>query len=357
MFGITLILDINNNNGESMSKGKIKKGQFFTKGNPFVFPVFQEWLYQYALKNDKNAVFIEPFAGSNSIIKLFKEANPDLKNKWVAFDIEPESVSKNVTDIPIEKRDMLKRFPKGYNIGITNPPYLAKNSAKRKNIRFSYKGFDDLYKYSLHIMLKNLDYVAAIIPESFIVQNLFHERLFAVVSLRTKMFEDTECPVCLALFIPAGKKILKDNFKIYSNEEYIGDYQSLITLNKKSFLEEIPIVFHDPKGQIALHAIDNTFSASIVFQRGEIIPVDKVKKSNRSFTRIGGLEKFSIEEIDLIINISNDLLSKKRRQTNDVFLTSFKGLRKDGFYRRRLDFTQAREILTEAVHLFNKRVQ
>lgn len=357
MFSITLILDVNNNNGENMSKGKIKKGQFFTKGNPFVFPVFQDWLYEYALKEDKESVFIEPFAGSNSIIQLFQQANPDLQNNWHAFDIEPESVAKNVTDISIEKRDMLKRFPKGYNIGITNPPYLAKNSAKRKNIRFSYKGFDDLYKYSLHIMLKNLDYVAAIIPESFIVQNLFHDRLFAIISLRTKMFEDTECPVCLALFIPASKKSAKNNFAIYSNEEYVGDYQSLIKLNEQSFIEEIPVVFHDPYGQISLNAIDNTFNASIIFERGETIPVEKVKKSNRSFTRIGGLEYFTDTEIDMIINISNDLLLKKRIQTKDVFLTSFKGLRKDGFYRRRLDFTQARAILNEAVYLFNKKVQ
>jgi len=357
MFIITLILDVNNNNGENMSKGKIKKGQFFTKGNPFVFPVFQDWLYEYALKEDKGSIFIEPFAGSNSIIKLFQQANPDLQNKWKAFDIEPESVAKNVTNISIEKRDMLKRFPKGYNIGITNPPYLAKNSAKRKNIRFTYKGFDDLYKYSLHIMLKNLDYVAAIIPESFIVQNLFHDRLFAVVSLRSKMFEDTECPVCLALFIPVGKKKVKDNFSIYSNEEYVGDYQSLIKLNEPSFVNEIPVIFHNPHGQIALHAIDNTYNASIEFKRGEIIPVDKVKKSNRSFTRIGVPEHFTDIEIDTIINISNDLLLKKRIQTKDVFLTSFKGLRKDGFYRRRLDFTQARTILNEAVYLLNKRVQ
>lgn len=337
-----------------MSKAKIKKGQFFTTGNPFVFPVFQDWLYNHALSKNNEIELLEPFAGSNSIIKLFQEANPQLNNKWVAFDIEPESVAKNVTSIPIEKRDMLKKFPKNFSVAITNPPYLAKNSAKRKKIKFSYKKYDDLYKYSLDIMLKNLSYIAAIIPESFIVQNLFHDRLYAVLSIRSKMFEDTECPVCLALFVPAEEKTEIFNFEIYSNEEYIGNYKELLSLNISSAINETDICFHDPLGEISLIAIDNTKEASIVFDRGDLISEDKIKKSNRSFTRIGGFKRYSPEEIDLIIEKANAILSEKRLLTKDVFLTSFKGLRKDGFYRRRLDFTQARHILNQVVCFFDE---
>ena len=171
---------------------KKENGQYFTINNPFKLEIFKSW-FKYVYKND---IILEPFAGANNIVRLVNEIFP--KTKFISFDID--TTFKNVyPKVKIKKRDTLKNFPDGYNIIITNPPYLAKNSATRNNLFYPDIKYDDLYKYTLEIMLKNVDNVAAIIPESFITSGLFIDRLYAVTSLTTKMFNDTECPVCLAL--------------------------------------------------------------------------------------------------------------------------------------------------------------
>ena len=76
-------------------------------------------------------------------------------------------------------------------------------------------------------MLANSDFVAAIIPESFINQNSFRDRLDAVVSLTCRMFDDTEVPVCLALFTPVDKKDYPDDFTIWSGSRNISTYLNL----------------------------------------------------------------------------------------------------------------------------------
>ena len=148
---------------------------------------------------------------------LIQDINPrgeELYNKWACFDISPAEEN-SVPEIDVIKRDTIADFPKDYKIAITNPPYLAKNSATRRGLVYSGEPYDDLYKKSLEVMLNNCDYVAAIIPESFITSKLFHNRLHIVISLACKMFDDTDCPVCLALFNPANETS-NDDFVIYS---------------------------------------------------------------------------------------------------------------------------------------------
>ena len=114
---------------------------------------------------------------------------------FLAYDINPGSPE-------VKKRDTTQYFPQGYKLIITNPPYLAKNSACRKKIEFVNTKHDDLYKLCLEIMLKNCDYVGAIIPASFINADLFLDRLHSYTLLSSQMFMDTENPICLALFSP-----------------------------------------------------------------------------------------------------------------------------------------------------------
>lgn len=322
---------------------KRQHGQYFTKGNPFIYKPFLDW-FDKAYSISENQTLLEPFAGSNSIILLIREA---LKKdfQWACFDIDPESNEDNLTDIPITIQDVLYNFPSGFDIAITNPPYLAKNSATRRGINYPYKKYDDLYKYCLQEMLNNVKYVAAIIPESFIVQNLFHDRLDRVISLKGKMFEDTECPVCLALFSPD----LSNDFQIYSNDDYIGRYQELKKFNTYDTLNEYSLKFNDPYGEIAVIAVDNHIEDSIVFNEGESVNPEKIKTTSRSITRIKLPFDFTKKEIRDIIAISNKLLKEKRKKTSDVFMTAFKGMRKDGKYRRRLDFSQIRSILNAAI--------
>ena len=249
---------------------------------------------------------------------------------FVSYDVNPGSSE-------VKKRDTIQNFPKGNKLIITNPPYLAKNSACRKKIDFVTTKYDDLYKLCLEIMLKNCDYVGAIIPASFINADLFLDRLHSYTLLSSQMFADTENPVCLALFSPH-----KSNYVyLYENDKYVGELHSLkkqveeILTNKNS---PTTITFNNKQGNLGLRAIDGTRSPSIAFIDAQLVPSSKIKVSSRHLTRI-----HISQEINL--NLLNEKLKKLREITNDFFLTPFRGLRKDGKFRRRLDFQLARKII------------
>lgn len=135
MYGIIyLIRDkgfvFNNNNKEvSMDLKKIEHGQFYTINNPFDHKMFKQWLS--LIPNIENQVFLEPFAGINNITRLIEELGID--NKWKCYDINPDVNTENTNPkYPIVINNSFNNFPDNHNVIITNPPYLAKNSAKRR---------------------------------------------------------------------------------------------------------------------------------------------------------------------------------------------------------------------------------
>lgn len=318
-----------------MNTNKKAKGQFFTITNPFDNDLFREWVGN--IPNIKNELLLEPFAGSGNIVRMIKDLG--LKNQWQCFDIEPLTIK----EFPIKAQDTLKNYPKGFNVAITNPPYLAKNSATRNNLAFPTTKYDDLYKVCLETMLNNNKYIAAIIPESFITAGLFHDRLHSVISLTYKMFDDTDCPVCLALFNEDKTK----DFVIYSDNKEIGYYQQIkqsLTKPKHS----LSLSFNNPTGKIGLLGVDNTRENSIKFVLGRSIEPNMVKPTSRAITRIGIKGNNANIDYNLLIEKANKVLNKYRTSTSDLFLTSFKGLRKDNRYRRRLDYKNAKKILNIA---------
>lgn len=336
-------------------ENKIKLGQFYTITNPFNIDIFYKWADFF--KKDLRE-FTEPFAGANNIVKMIQELG--FNQPWDCYDIEPAS-DEEINGYIVQKRDTIKNYPsqcsyfvnvereREIRVAITNPPYLAKNSATRKGMEFPDTEYDDLYKVALDVMLQNEDYVAAIIPESFITSNLFHNRLYAVVSLTCKMFSDTECPVCLALFIPAelkSKLKLDNDFMIYRQNIKLNNYKNIKDLlpNQK---HHTAWKFNDKEGNIGIKCIDGTKEPSIEFVDGATISSDKIKESSRSLTRVSGLP----DNIELSVFIAecNKILNDFREKTSDVLLTSFKGLRKDNCYRRRLDFKTAKAIMDLAL--------
>lgn len=325
---------------------KVVYGQFFTITNPFNIPIFYEW---FDLFQDK--VILEPFAGSANIPKMINKLihnNKKSKTKieWKCYDIDPQ-------DEIVEKRDTIKEFPSNYNVVITNPPYLYKSSATRKGIITDSWEYDDLYKVCLNLILNNVEYCAVIIPESFITSDLFHDRLFAVIPLTYRMFEDTECPVCLSLFIPKYKKKYKnlelDDFYICIDSK-LYKYKDMVIKKNIIFSNLISDniwKFNDKDGCIGIKCIDNSKCNSIEFIDGNVIDKEKIKASSRSLTRVSGLP----DDIDLnkFLDNCNKILTQYRVETHDIFLTSFKGLRSDQKYRRRLDFDTGKKIMDLAL--------
>lgn len=308
---------------------KIEFGQYFTNINIFNIDIFKEWM-KLSLKESNN-ILLEPFAGSGNIIKMIQEIG--FTNDWVAYDIEPKE--KNII-----QQDTIENYPVGFDIGITNPPYLAKNSATRKRINIDFGKYEDLYQVCIEKMLRNNNFVAAIIPESFITSGFFRERLFAFISLNSRhIFSDTDIPVCLALWIKENTK----DFMIYHNNNFLGSFNEI---NKHKLPAEKRNIFkfNDKNGQIGIRCIDNSIP-SLEFMDGDCISPDEIKISSRAYTRVSIDFSLSAKDYKNIIKQSNMILSDFRNKTHDLFFTAFKGLRKDGLYRRRMDFKQAKSIL------------
>jgi len=318
---------------------KRASGRYYTRGNPFQLEPFRTWA---KASNLEHQTVLEPFAGAKDIPRLIDATQLRCRD-WTFFDIEPGAKG-------IVQRDTLADFPEGFEVCITNPPWLARNSATRRGLPFpEATRYDDLYKYALEQCLMNCGWVAAIIPEAFIRSGLFLERLRDFISLvpqrdgetqeesKTRdtsyMFEDTEHPVGLALFTPDTTA----DVRIWRNNQFLGTMRELREHLPQSSSNR-DIVFNDPQGNLGLIAIDNTVSASIRFCPPEELKDYPIRVHCRSITKIGVPWRVNIDML-------NARLATIRKKTHDVFLTAFRGIRRDGHYRRRLDWALTRAIV------------
>ena len=320
---------------------KRASGRYYTRGNPFQLEPFQTWA---KASNLAGQITLEPFAGAKDIPQLIDAANLQCRD-WAFFDIQPGAEG-------VVQRDTLAYFPKGFDVCITNPPWLARNSATRRCLPFPKSTrHDDLYKYALEQCLTHCGWVAAIIPEAFIRSGLFLQRLSDFISLVPQtedktnyppdkggrgvsvMFEDTEHPVGLALFAPD----VTSDVRIWRNNQFLGTISELRRYLPQPSANR-SIVFNDPAGNLGLIAIDNTVSASIRFCSPEELKDYPIRVHCRSITKIGVPWRVDID-------VLNARLKTIREKTHDVFLTAFKGIRRDGCYRRRLDWALTRAIV------------
>ena len=310
---------------------KRENGVYYTVNNPFKHKEFVKW-YNKATEDTK--IILEPFAGGNNIPRLVNETGVDKLN-WLSYDITP--THKNVI-----QRDTIKDFPTGYKTIITNPPYLDKSSATYNKLSFPDTIYNNVYKHCLDIMLHNSDYIAAIIPDPFITDKDLKERLHTVISINENIFTDTEQPVCLALFTPNKT----DDYIIYVKDERVGYNKDV-----EKFIPNAPKQewkFNDVNGTIHLKAVDNKIDKMRFMLTSERVP----KPSDRMYTTISTPN--DIKDVETFINICNDVLNDFRYNTRDVLMTSYRGLRHDGFNRKRLSYNMARKILDKAYEIYIK---
>ena len=297
--------------------------------NPFAYPAFTSWAKQHQIQRE---VILEPFAGANNLIDMLQELGHC--KRYQSYDLHPQSFN-------VQSKDTLNDYPTGYRVCITNPPWLYKSSASRRGLPFPETEFDDLYKHCLALCLKHSPYVAALIPASFLQSKLFRQRLEKVIFIHKKLFSYTENPVCLALF---QEEIVKDT-QIYLDHQLVGTLRELESYlpNLKTPLSR-PIQFNVFDGPLGFIGIDNNTSPSIHFCHGDALRHHAIKMSSRTITRISG-----IRVTDRLIHRLNERIDMIRAKTYDVFLTAFKGLRKDGKYRRRMEYGLARNIIADCL--------
>ncbi len=305
-----------------MMRSKRALGRFFTARNPFRHPAFLAWAERANLPGE---TVLEPFAGANSLIGYLEEMG--LARRSASFDIAPAADR-------VRRRDTLRSFPAGYPVCVTNPPWLARNSATARGIPFPARPWDDLYKFALHKCLAHCGFVAALVPESFIRARLFQQRLADFISLPPGLFRDTGHPTGLALFEPGGTA----DVQIWAGSRRVGALAQIERERSRRTPDGPVVRFNAQDGDVGLYALDNTREASIRFCPGDELAGYHVKSTGRHITRLA---------VDGPIRIRswNEFLAQFRERTHDVLLTCSKGVRRDGRWRRRLDWDLARSII------------
>lgn len=318
---------------------KVGHGAFNTKGDSWLNSVVKKFIEDSNLKSA-----IDPFAGQGDLLKICEGI---FGMKISGFDIQK--------GLGWPVNDSLKSIEKNHSsICVTNPPYLANYSAKRKSMwqmvgkYFEESGRGDLYEIALDKCLESFDYIVAIIPETFLHSNYPKDRCSLISILEDNPFEDTTFPVCVTCWVPqSGQDAL-----IFSNEKEVMRISEMNRL-KGDVSRSKRVIFNDPDGNIGLRAVDGTkadirinFLPATDFD----YPRSNIKVSSRLMTYLSIPELKSDKEIKSFCERANSILESYRERSEDIILSGFKGNNKDGKRRRRLDYRLGRKIVLEALN-------
>ena len=316
---------------------KIVNGAFFTRKASWLTKPVRSFIVEHIAAN-KNV--LDPFAGAGDMLDALCRSYDiiphgyDLRGSWKEND--------SLVHVDNPHRSLI----------CTNPPYLAKHSAKRKgvwnNVSQYYERFYDLYEVAIYRSMENATAGVFIVPETFLHSDFSKRTLRLVSVILDNPFTDTENPVCVACFDKTA--LHKDMGKIY-----IGDMFSchLSNINREKYKTKRNknVIFNDARGNIALKAVDGVepqdkirFASANDFYYS----ADKIKTSSRLLTyiKINGLEE---DHSGDFLNLANKNLDTLRRKTSDLILSPFKGNNKSGERRRRLDYALARYIINSSL--------
>ena len=332
---------------------KVSLGSFYTTQSNWLTPEIRMFLAK-ALKESKG-LLLDPFAGDGHLLTAVSQDTELGKcvSGTKGFDIQGSKWPSNdsLLEIPNPNRAVI----------LTNPPYLANHSAKRKGVSslvakyFENSKQTNLYKIALDNALAVSDYVVAIIPETFLLSSFPKERLELAVVIQDELFGDTDAPALVACF---GKE-LPEGALVYTGQKLIGKLPEILDLRKSSSLSKTEIVFNVPAGRIGLRAVDGSGGTSqIEFMSAASFeyPAESVVVSSRLMTYIE-LPELGKAGIDRVIEHANRALGRIRTASGDLVLAPFKGNDKSGKRRRRLDYALARTLLNQAAHEVAREVR
>lgn len=342
---------------------KLKRdlGQFFTRESVWMQPHIRDHLERLS---QQYTVCVDPFAGEGDLLKV---ASKETGIKTIGHDHD----AKICQEHGWKENDSIREPAVEENAFVlTNPPYLAKNSAKRIGspmVKYFDSGFvpgieeqqlkilDDLYKLAIEKVIQLYDDSIWIVPES-VIQDIvkldeWRDRLHSVTILEENPFEDTEHPVCVLIFSKNPQSPV-----IYKNSEKIGLWSEIFTIHKRPFemaVRKTKMDFNSRNGQLGFRAVDGTSKGDdqkIRFVHGDELdleyPREKIKVSTRHLTYID--VDLDFDELMFVIDRANEIIANYRNDTKDVFLTPFMGNNKEHNRRRRLDYRLARAIFNQA---------
>jgi len=322
---------------------KVSLGSFYTTKSGWLTAEVRAFL-EKALAHSGGQL-LDPFAGDGHLIDTIK-SDPILGKhvrQATGFDIQGSTwpINDSLVAIPNSTRAVI----------VTNPPYLANHSAKRKGVDqlvakyFATSTQKNLYRIALENSLASADYVVAIIPETFLLSTFPKHRLELAVVIQDSLFGDTDAPALVACFT---KEACADAH-VFTGNQSIGTLAKILALRESSAPKRT-IVFNDPKGRIGLRAVDGSDGKTpIAFVAGRDFeyPSDSVAVSSRLMTYLD-LPEIGEADLAAVIEQANGILLQIRLASGDLVLAPFKGNDRNGKRRRRLDYGLARKILNQA---------
>lgn len=327
-------------------------GQFNTKSSTWLRPHIAKFIRD----TYKSGCFdvVDPFVGRGDLFSPLWQ----IFDHYIGYDIDPDLC----TDMGWTWNDSLDNIPVHPNaMVITNPPYLAKNSAARNGLD-NYDYFkdpdniacEDLYQIALRKVLEKYKKAVFIIPETYFQTDMFKNYLHSYTIIEDNPFIDTDCPVCVVCF-NVHNGWAGNNYSIYKNDAYLFTKHELEDVlwqfNSSRYAN---LTFNEPNGRLGLRAIDGVDPRDrIQFVKPSELNynIENIKESSRSITII---DVIGIEVDDKFIDRCNYFLGLLRLVTHDVVLSPFKNNNKLGQRRRRLDYYWARKIIEKTMETLDK---
>jgi len=344
-------LNSNNNNIYNQNMNKKKLGQFYTTN------------YEYILSNMTiprgTHNIIEPFVGNGDLLKFIKnQENYELE----IYDIDPKC--KNAI-----KRDTLKNPPDYTNkFVLTNPPYLARNKNKDKELYDKYNT-NDLYKcFIINLIHSICDGGIIIIPLNFIssirkADIELRKKFLEQYSIQTinifeeQVFDDTKYSVCSIYFIKKNNTDNSSKIYIYptkkemtvtlSNENNytIGGEIYNLPVNEDYKITRATRKTKENITNILLKCIDDNIDSQLGFKvvdNSDIFIDNTPKLSARSYATLVINKKLSLEEQKKLVEKMNNYIKKNRNKYNSLFLTNYR--ESNTIARKRISFDLAFKI-------------
>lgn len=331
---------------------KKQLGQFYTTN------------YEYILSNmeiPKNVkTIIEPFVGSGELLKFIKDRN---KYNIEKYDIDPKCTNTIKRDTLTNPPDYTDKFI------LTNPPYLARNKSKNKNLYEKYK-CNDLYKcFIINIITNVCQGGIIIIPLNFLssiritdikLRKLFLEKysIKMINIFEEQVFDDTSYTVCSISFIKKyNNKINNINIYIYPSKKQMNI--SLTVENNYTIGGEIYNLPQDSKyiiqratkdtttniTNILLKCIDNNINNQLGFKivSNEERFIDYTEKlSARSYATLVINKSLTLEQQTILVDKMNNYIKENREKYNSLFLSNYRD--SNTIARKRISFNLAFKI-------------
>lgn len=321
---------------------KKELGQFYTKNAEYII----QNLLSFIPATIKS--IIDPFAGAGDLLNM---SPPQFSN--IGYDLIPMKEG-------IIQRDTLLEPPTYTDNDwiFTNPPYLAKNKTKNKDVFEKYK-VDDLYLAAL-LSVDGCGGGTFILPagffsnsnvvfrKGFLSKYLVHKIYF----FEEQVFSDTTYAVCSFSFsrgcginVPIPVVFMPTQtestiiFNEYNNYTFGGEIFPSIPIKIKRLTAGMT-----PNSRIKLYAVDSgTYNGRIRLTLEEPFVG---KSTDRAFATLVFPRALTIEEEEYIVNTFNSQLDAYRAKYNSMFLSNYRNATKNGA-RKRIGFEQAYNLVQQ----------